>query len=245
MKYEKLYQNIHLIEVQNLIREENRHKAGIYMILNLINNKKYIGSAASNRINVRFRNHLIHGTGSKPVALAVKKYGIENFNFYILEYFPGFVKKENLNSAHLSLLKLETSYIQLYHPEYNILQEANSSLGYSHTKETKQHLRDNFSLERKEKIGNLNRGKTFTTERRQLLSEIAKLRNSNQNLRDHLSKIASKPVTLYFSDGTVHSKYSGIRTMAKAFGCCNKTINKAIKNKSIFRDIGIIKLDQT
>jgi len=44
MKYEKFYHNIHLIEVQNLIREENRHKAGIYMIINLINNKKILGA---------------------------------------------------------------------------------------------------------------------------------------------------------------------------------------------------------
>ena len=41
MKYEKSYLDIHLLEVQNQIKEENRHKAGIYMILNKINNKKY------------------------------------------------------------------------------------------------------------------------------------------------------------------------------------------------------------
>src|SRR6187402_310987 len=98
MKYEKLYIDIHLLEVQNKIKDENRHKSGVYMILNNKNNKKYIGSASTNKINVRFRNHLYHQTGSKLVSAAVAKYGIENFSFYILEYFPGFVKKENLSA---------------------------------------------------------------------------------------------------------------------------------------------------
>jgi len=100
MKYEKKYTNLHLIEVQNQIKIENKQKAGIFMILNKINNYKYIGSAITNRINVQFRNHLIHRTGSKSITYAVNKYGIENFEFYILEYFPGFVKKENLSTAH-------------------------------------------------------------------------------------------------------------------------------------------------
>jgi len=245
MKYEKLYTDIHLLEVQHKIKDENRHKAGVYMILNKINNKKYIGSASTNKINVRFRNHLFNQTGSKLVSAAVVKYGIENFSFYILEYYPGFVKKENLSAAHIKLLELETSYIQLYKPEYNILQSGSSSLGFKHSEETKLKMKENYSQERKDTIGNLNKGKSFTTERKQFLSKIAKLRNSNQALRLHLSQLSSKPVCLYNLDGTVHSKYPGIRVMAKAFECCNKTINKAIKNQTIFRNIGIIKLDQT
>lgn len=244
MKYEKTYIDIHLLEIQNQIKDENRHKAGVYMILNKINNKKYIGSASTNKINVRFRNHIFHQTGSKLVSAAVAKYGIENFSFYILEYFPGFVKKENLSAAHLKLLERETYFIQLLKPEYNILQSGSSSLGYKHTEETKLKMKENYTQERKEKIGNLNKGKIFTTERKQFLSKIAKLRNSNLALRDHLSKLSSKPVSLYNQDGSLHSKYPGIRAMAKAFGCCNKTINKAIKNQTLFRNIGIIKLDQ-
>lgn len=239
MKYEKSYIDIHLLEIQNQIKDENRHKAGVYMILNKINNKKYIGSASTNKINVKIRNHMIHQTGSKLVSVAVAKYGIENFSFYILEYFPGFVKKENLSVAHLKLLERETYYIQLFQPEYNILQWG-SSLGYKHTEETKLIIKEYNTQE----IGNLNKGKMYTTERKQFLSKIAKLRNSNQALRDHLSKLSSKPISLYNKDGSLHSKYPGIRAMAKAFGCCNKTINKAIKNKTLFRNIGIIKLDQ-
>jgi len=122
MKYEKLYEELHKQEVQMIIRNDNRQKAGIYMIENKVNGKRYVGCASTNRINVRFRNHLIHGTGQKNTAAAVAKYGIENFNFYILEYFPGFVKKENLSKPHTALLELETKYIKQLKPEYNIQQ---------------------------------------------------------------------------------------------------------------------------
>jgi len=245
MTHKKKYSDLHLVEVQEHILKDNKQKAGIYMILNKINNKKYVGSAATNRIYVRFRNHFFHGTGSKLTAAAVAKYGIENFEFYVLEYYPGFVKKENLNSDHTKLLELETKYIELIKPEYNILQLGTSSKGYKHTDETKQAMKDNYSQDRREKIGSLNRSKSFTEERKQLLSKIATLRNSNAELREELSRLASKPVTLYNKDGSVHSKYPGIRAMAKHFSCCHKTINKAIKNQSNFRDIGVVKLDQT
>ncbi len=246
MQYEKLYNNLQLLETQNSIKNDNKHKAGIYMIKNNVNQKKYIGSAVTNRINVKFRNHMLHNTGSRLIGAAVAKYGIENFSFYIIEYFPEFVKKENLSATHLKLLERETHFITLYSPEYNILQIANSSIGYCHTDLTILKMKETYSQERKEAIGALlNRGKTFSEERKQLFSKIAKLRNSNQILREHLSKLSSKPVILYNRDWTVHSRYVGIRVMAKAFGCCHKTINKMIRSKAVFRNIGVIELDHS
>lgn len=244
MKFIKKYTTLHSLDTQLQIRDENRHKAGIYMILNTINNSKYIGAAITNRISVRFRSHCINGSGSKLVRLAILKYGLENFEFYILEYYPGIILKNNLNHDHLKLLNLETEYIKLLKPEYNILQQGTSTLGYTHTEDTKRQLKNNYSQDRKIAVGLMAKNMIFTPERRQLLSSISKLRNQNTALKEKLSKLASKPVTLYNKDGSVHSTYSGIRVMAKAFNCCNKTINKAIKNHTIFRDIGVIKIDQ-
>jgi len=245
MKYEIRYTNLHLLEVQDRVRLDNRNRAGIYMLLNRVNNKKYIGSAATDRIYLRFRNHLFHRTGSKLTAIAVAKYGVENFDFFILEYFPGFVKKENLSSAHTKLLLLESKFIEDFQPEYNLLQKGVSFNGFLLTEDTHLKMRDGYSLSRKNTIANLNRGKTFSEERRILLSKIATLRNANQELRAELSKNPSKPIILYNKDGCVHSKFPGIGAMAAQFACCNKTINKAIQNQSIFRQIGVIKLDQS
>jgi group I intron endonuclease len=238
---QKVYFDLHLQKTQLQILSENKHKSGIYMIFNLVNTKAYIGSAISNRINVRFRNHCIHRTGSKLVYQAIQKYGLENFAFIILEYYPGFVKKENLTKRHLELLTLETNWIQKVQPEYNILPTGTSSLGYKHTIETRTKMKENYSESRREFCKNLNLNKTFSEEKKQFLSKIASLRNQNKELRERLAKAASKPVTLYNQDGTVHLNFSGIRAMARHFQCCHKTINTAIKNQSIFKGIGVIK----
>uniref|UniRef100_UPI002551E51B intron-encoded homing endonuclease n=1 Tax=Limnomonas spitsbergensis TaxID=2954232 RepID=UPI002551E51B len=112
----------------------------------LVLGNSYIGSASSDRINARFRNHCIHGTGSNVrLQRAIQKYGLECFSFLILEYFPGFVHKEDLRQAHLKLLSRETYYIQTFNPEYNFLKIGGSSLGYSHNEDTKEKMQLNYS----------------------------------------------------------------------------------------------------
>lgn len=237
----KIYIDLHLEKTQLKILSENKHKSGIYMIFNLINTKAYVGSAISNRIHMRFRNHCIHKTGSKLVYKEIETFGLENFAFVILEYYPGFVKKENLTNSHLQLLKLETSWIEKIQPEYNILSVANSSLYYKHTEDTKIKMKKNYSKDRVEACRNINLNKVFSEERRQFISKMSILRNQNKILKERLAKLASKPVTLYNLDGTINSNFTGIRAMARHFKCCHKTINLVIKNQSIFKGIGLIK----
>jgi len=63
---------------------------GIYVITNNINQKKYIGK--SNNIMRRFTEHKSSyeqtRTPNKPLYLAFKKYGMENFSFDVLEECP-------------------------------------------------------------------------------------------------------------------------------------------------------------
>ena len=47
-------------------------------------------------------------------------------------------------------------------PNYNILTE--SSFGYKHTEMTRINMRSNYSIERRLKIGNLNKNKIFSKE---------------------------------------------------------------------------------
>lgn len=59
---------------------------GIYMITNKINNKKYIGQSV--RIEIRWREHknsYLKNDTNSHLYNAMKKYGIENFDFNILE----------------------------------------------------------------------------------------------------------------------------------------------------------------
>jgi group I intron endonuclease len=246
----KVYKSLHLVETQLEIKNQNRQKSGIYCIFNVVNGHKYIGSAITNRINTRFRNHCINGSGNRNVKNDIQNYGLHNFYFLILEYFPGIILKESLKKAHLELLALESHYLTLFQPEYNILPV--SSVGYTHSEETKLHMKNIYSEEIF--IGNLNKGRVYTEKKlRSLMAYQRYLVNTNLDPRllcnrggKMLSKVASKPVILYLKDGkTIHSKYSGIRNMAKVFSCCHKTINKHIANSLIFKNIGYIKYDSS
>ena len=93
------------------------------MIVNKITKDYYIGSASTNRFYARFCSHIISFIGSKIVKLAIKKYGINNFAFVILELYPNIVTKINNK-------ELEDKYLL---PNYNILTEAGSTFGYKHT----------------------------------------------------------------------------------------------------------------
>jgi len=117
---------------------------------------------------------MIHGTGSKITNKAVKKYGIENFKFAILEYYPGIIAKENLKKGHLLLLERENYYINKYSPIYNIKMSATPGPNnYTHKENTKEEKRNKYSLERKERIGALNRGKEILNETRLKMRESA------------------------------------------------------------------------
>src|SRR6202035_5496846 len=99
-------------------------------------------------------------TGSKVVKAAVKKYKISNFAFIVLEVFPEVINKEN----NKNLLNLEDFYLKSLLPNYNILTEAGSSFGYKHTEITRIKMKNQYSLERRERIGSLNRGKSLSVE---------------------------------------------------------------------------------
>ena len=140
-------------------------KSGIYLIGNIINDKKYIGSAKN--INKRWYQHkyaLNNNTHDNScLQNAWNKYGENNFKFTIIEE----VVPENL-------LQREQYYINLYQAcdkkhGYNLLPTAGNSLGFKFSKESKYKMsiakknkpssRKNYimSEETKRKIGNANK----------------------------------------------------------------------------------------
>jgi group I intron endonuclease len=120
IKLIKLYENAKLS--RNIILLENDGKSGIYIWINKINNKYYIGSSknlgnkSTGRINRYFRPSYLINEGKSLIKDAIKQYGFENFNLGILEY----CLKEDL-------VKREQYYIDLLNPEYNILLKIYSS----------------------------------------------------------------------------------------------------------------------
>ena len=90
-----VFENLGVETTRQNVLKSTMGLSGIYMILNKTTGDYYIGSAATNRFYARFSNHLIYFRGNKIVKAAVKKYGLDNFAFLILELYPNIVTKEN------------------------------------------------------------------------------------------------------------------------------------------------------
>lgn len=99
---------------------------GVYAIVNLLNNKKYIGS--TRKLRKRFRQHfndLYKGTHVNSILQrAYNKYGAEHFGFVVLERCDDVVE---------TLLYIEQKYIDDF-GDYNICKEAGTTRGVLHKK---------------------------------------------------------------------------------------------------------------
>ncbi|CAG8962377.1 hypothetical protein HYFRA_00013578 [Hymenoscyphus fraxineus] len=205
-----IYEDLKDISTHKKILEDTRGLSGIYLILNKVTKDYYIGSASTNRINKRFANHLIHLTGSKVLKNAVRKYKISEFAFLVLEIYPEIVTSENNHK----LLDLEDFYLKSLLPNYNILTEAGSSFGYKHTELTRLKMKTEYSESRRERIGSLNRNKTFSAETIELMRE--------------------KALNLYNLDGTIYAKYPSVAETAKNLNCSAKTVSRSLKSSVCF-----------
>lgn len=141
------FTNLQDSHVQILIKKLCQGKSGVYLITNLQNKNRYVGSAITkkpslNRLYIRFRNHFFNHHKPFPISKAIKKYGVHNFSWEILEF------------TEISTTRTrETYYIQTLKPEYNILESGETSLGYTHTPETRMKMKSAYNQERRLKIG--------------------------------------------------------------------------------------------
>lgn len=223
------YEDLQLDEVRKKILFETRNLSGVYMLLNKVTLDFYIGSASTGKFYSRFYRHLISYNGSKIVKFAVKKYKLTSFAFLILELFPEIVTKENNNK----LITMEDFYLKTMLPNYNILTEAGSSFGYKHTEITRLNMSKFYSWARKERIENLNKGKTLSPETIEKMREKALNRKPltySAEAKANMKK-NSKPIILYNLDRTVYGEFPSLSEAAKTIGCGVKTISRALKTE--------------
>ena len=119
-----VYKNADLDKPQ--IINENRGKSGVYRWVNLADGSSYIGSSINlgSRLRQYFNYNYISDDkrGKSIICQALLKYGYSNFSVEIFEYCD----------KSLTISR-EQYFLDLLKPEYNILQNAGSSYGYSHT----------------------------------------------------------------------------------------------------------------
>lgn len=115
------------------ILKEQKNKSGVYCLINNSNGHSYVGSSIN--LASRMKNYLntsflkSRQNNNMPIVKALIKYGQNNFTLLILEH---------VEAEHLAVR--ETYFITLVIPYYNVLKQGYSSLGYKHTKETKELL---------------------------------------------------------------------------------------------------------
>ena len=127
---------------------------------------------------------------------ALLKYGYSNFSFEILEYCT----RENV-------LAREQYYLDLLSPVYNIVEKAGSTLGYKHSDETREKMRN---LEISDEV------------RLVKLQSVAK------------ASVANKVKVLVVNIKTKEEKiYSSLTEAGIALGVHKNTIGNAIKNKRV------------
>lgn len=144
--------------------------SGIYIIVNIINNKFYIGSTIN--LKRRFYNHKSSLKYNKHenarLQHAWNKYGSENFSFQILENVDDKTKLIEREQFFIDASKCYKREIG-----YNILPKAGSSLGFRPTNETRIKLsiaRKNMTDETKRKISESQKGKFVSEETRYKMS---------------------------------------------------------------------------
>lgn len=166
----------------------------IYLITNLINQKKYVGQTKNYK--QRFKYHIASYKKS-PISNAIQKYGKENFIFEVIY--------QTLNGDHVDFLechfiKEHNSFADDGHG-YNLTRGGNCNKIIS--KETKQKMSEaakgqtkwlgkSHTEETKLKLKLLNIGKIMSEESRQKMSVSAKTRPPiSEETRSRISK-ASK-----------------------------------------------------
>ena len=117
-----IIENLDDISTKKLAYKHLRPYSGVYLIVNLKTNKFYIGSAIKGNLYNRFYKHFYSLQGNKVLANNVKKYGLENFGYILVEVVPN----HKINDKEY-LIHLENYYIQEIKPIFNILPFAYSS----------------------------------------------------------------------------------------------------------------------
>ena len=234
------YENLHLHDTIKTMIEDIKNLSGVYLIFNKITGDYYIGSASTNKFYARFSNHLLYFKGSKILKHAVKKYKLSNFAFLILELFPEIVNKEN----NKKLLDMEDYYLKSLLPNYNILTEAGSSFGYKHTELNRIKMKMNYSMYRRELIGNLNRNKKYSIITKLKMKKKALLKKNRACSEKDLLNMKNKfkAIILYNLDRTVYGEFSSSVEAAKSINCGEKTIRRALRTeKKILKRRFIVK----
>jgi len=216
--------------------------SGIYMILNIINGKFYIGSSVNvdNRI-LKHKHSLNNGKHhSKYLQAAWNKYGENNFIFQLVEQckIEDCLKRE----------QIWLDFHQVYKSEigYNIVNIAGRTTGYKHSLETikkfsktiKERNLNMTKAERQNIYGKGRKDKSISDEHHSRLQEgllksgwLSSDRKKEIIKKSNFEKI-SKPILQYDLNGNFIAEFHNARLAGESLGLTG-TKYRAINNTAL------------
>lgn len=189
-------------ELKSLIFKENINKSFVYRWTNKVNGKTYLGSTsnAKSRLQTYYDNYTLNLI-NMPIYKAILKYGHSNFIFDIIEY---------CDSAET--VQKEQYYLDRFDFDYNVLEKANSSLGYKHNSETIKKMKGRQNLlgykhteETIDKLRELQTNKKHSVEDLEKMREIWAKRKFN-SLNTNLQDLKTKTIIETESEGNVYEE---------------------------------------
>jgi len=153
-------------------------ESGVYQVVNIINNDKYIGSAVNLRQRWKLHKSCLRRNTHHSIHLqrAFNKYGEKYFVFEIL-----------ILCDREKLLDVEQSFLDNNCPSYNICKKAGSTFGVTPSDETRKLLSDMRKGDKNPNFG----GKSISEYQRRLMSERRKGKKLSEETKKKIS-IAGK-----------------------------------------------------
>lgn len=217
----------------------------IYLIVNKINNKKYVGQTVQD-VKVRFNSHCLKNSGCPKLRNAIQKYGKENFKIITLKVFAC----SDFETLHKQLDYWETWYIEYYH---SVEQGYNCTYGGQNAKVYSEETKNKMSIsmkkfyadhpEAKEKIRDRLKGNTIWKGKKRSPESIEKMKKAQSNrskeTREKLSKALTGikrpnkwiPVLQYDLEGNFIKEWESMSAARKAFGVKDSHIGLVCRGK--------------
>lgn len=214
------------LDSRELIRKDNKGKAGVYCWFNNINGKFYIGSGdlLYLRLSDYYQDWYYIARANVYIVRALYKYGIGNFTLVILEY-----------TSLEDLIKCKQKWIDLLNPQYNLNPQAGNSKGYIHSIESLDKMRivalgrkhsdkvKKLMSESRKGINNSFYGKNHSAETIEIMKSVALNRTKlpNPGIEVEITDIETK----------LTSRYESIRKTAKAINSDIKSLSRREKSQ--------------
>jgi group I intron endonuclease len=112
----------------------------LYLITNLINNKKYVGQHKYDTPTIRWKQHRYANTSS-ALHSAFRKYGLENFKFEIIRVAPS----EHLTALEQYYAEVFGTYIHNSPSGYNMITPGTVPL-YKHSRKNTEYMQNLLEL---------------------------------------------------------------------------------------------------